>query len=109
MFCLKEFNFREKLEEKNESNKKYFEFLNKRCKTKKPEGAKCKTHKHISTKFKIYIIGMSMGSTKIEWGVLYYSPLHHLKCFPFPTSESILPSSPRSPQFSRGSINIKKI
>jgi hypothetical protein len=53
MFCLKEFNFREKLEEKNENNKKYFKFLNKRCKTKKPEGAKCKKHKHISTKFKI--------------------------------------------------------
>jgi hypothetical protein len=40
MFCLKEFNFREKLEEKNESNKKYFEFLNKRCKTKKTMGCK---------------------------------------------------------------------
>jgi hypothetical protein len=35
MFCLKEFNFIEKLEEKNECNKEYFEFLNKRCKTKK--------------------------------------------------------------------------
>jgi hypothetical protein len=42
MFCLKEFNFKEKLEEKNENNKKYFEFLNKRCKTKKPGDAKCK-------------------------------------------------------------------
>jgi hypothetical protein len=53
MFCLKEFNFREKLEEKNENNKKYFEFLNKRCKIKKIRGAKCKKHKYISTKFKI--------------------------------------------------------
>jgi hypothetical protein len=53
MFCLKEFNFREKLEEKNESNKKYFEFLNKRCKIKKIRGAKCKKHKDISKKFKI--------------------------------------------------------
>jgi hypothetical protein len=41
MFCFKEFNFREKLEEKNES------------KTKKSRGAKYKKHKHISTKFKI--------------------------------------------------------
>jgi hypothetical protein len=52
MFCLKEFNFNEKLKE-NESNKKYFEFLNKRYKTKKSGGAKCKKHKHISTKLKI--------------------------------------------------------
>jgi hypothetical protein len=50
MFCLKEFNFIEKLEEKNESNKEYFELLNKRCKTKKLGGAKCKKHKHINTK-----------------------------------------------------------
>jgi hypothetical protein len=50
---LKEFDFREKLEEKSESNKKYFEFLNKRCKTKNPGSAKCKKHKHISTNFKI--------------------------------------------------------
>jgi hypothetical protein len=28
VFCLREFNFREKMKEKNESKEKYFEFFN---------------------------------------------------------------------------------
>jgi hypothetical protein len=34
VFCLRDFNFREKLEEKNESRKKYFEFLSSGAKQK---------------------------------------------------------------------------
>jgi hypothetical protein len=41
VFCLREFNFREKLEEKNESRKKYFEFLSNGAKQKNQGGAKC--------------------------------------------------------------------
>jgi hypothetical protein len=50
---LRGFNFREKLEEKNKRSRKCFEFLNKRCKTKKSGGAKCKKHRHISKRIKI--------------------------------------------------------
>jgi hypothetical protein len=35
-----------------ESNKKYFEFLNKRLKTKKIKGCKVKKHRDISKKLK---------------------------------------------------------
>jgi hypothetical protein len=38
VFCLRGFNFREKLEGKYENSKKGFESLNKWCKTKKNQG-----------------------------------------------------------------------
>jgi hypothetical protein len=50
---LRRFNFREKLEEKNKRSRKCFEFLNKRCKTKKSEGAMCKKHRHSSKRIEI--------------------------------------------------------
>jgi hypothetical protein len=50
VFCLRRFNFREKLEEKNENRKKCFGFLNSGAKRKKLEGAKCKKHRYLVKK-----------------------------------------------------------
>jgi arginine repressor len=52
VFCLREFNFIKKLEEKNESRKKCFKFLNRGAK-KKSGGAKCNAIEVLVTKIKI--------------------------------------------------------
>jgi hypothetical protein len=52
-WCFRGFNFREKLEEKNESSEKYFGSLGKWCKTKKLGDKKCKKHRSIGENFKI--------------------------------------------------------
>jgi hypothetical protein len=49
VFCLSRFNFKEKLEEKNESKKKYFGFLSSGAK-KKSGGAKCKKYRGVTCK-----------------------------------------------------------
>jgi hypothetical protein len=46
VFCLRGFNFREELEEKNESRKKYFEFFSSGAKQKNQEVQSAKPYKY---------------------------------------------------------------